>query len=439
MASNEKEKMILTLEITDPLVVEYLGRFPEELRPTRSLEALKVGVIAIQSASPSLDTEVVEQKFRQVEAEIRENVQIFKDELREKLEQYFRAEGGSVPLFMERYFGQEGLVSRTLDSYFNSEKGKLLSVLLEQVGPNSYIGRQMDPSNREGLISKIEKIVEEIIKGSSDQILSSFSLDDDRSSLSRLKRSIREEIEKLQKMTGEHYSEIREILGVEKGRAQEAVKGTSKGRLFEDALYEYLADLAGNMEDLPENCSGGKGLVAYEKVGDYTVTLGETSRAPGKVIVFEAKKSGGYNMRKTLDELDRAKRNRGADIGIFVFSKGFEPVEAGDFHRRGNDFIVTVDEEKLMNDERLLFLEAAYKVARMLIVTRTREEEEKAVDVEYIRSELENITLAMKNASDIYTKVGTIRNSADAIEKNMNKLGDKLEEHLGNIAGHLPA
>jgi len=155
--------------------------------------------------------------------------------------------------------------------------------------------------------------------------------------------------------------------------------------------------------------------------------------------VFEAKKAGGYNMRKTFDELDRAKRNRGADIGIFVFSKGFEPVEGGDFYRIGNDFIVTVDEEKLMNGERLLFLEAAYKVARMLIVTRTREEEEKAVDVEYIRCELENITLAMKNASDIYTKVSTIRNSADAIEKNMNKLGDKLEEHLGNITDHLPA
>ncbi|HPI98675.1 MAG TPA: hypothetical protein PLV56_08005, partial [Synergistales bacterium] len=378
MIPDENEKMILTLEITDPLVVEYLCRFPDELRPDKVLDALKVGVIAIQSASPSLDTEVVEQKFRQVETEIRDNVQLFKDELREKLEQYFRAEGGSVPLFMERYFGEEGQVSRTLDSYFNSEKGKLLSVLLEQVGPNSYIGKQMDPSNREGLISKIEKIVEEIIKGSSDQILSSFSLDDDRSSLSRLKRSIREEIEKLQKMTGEHYSEIREILGVEKGKAQEAVKGTSKGRLFEDALYEYLAGLAGNMEDIAENCSGAKGLVAYEKVGDYTVTLGETSRAPGKVIVFEAKKAGGYNMRKTFDELDRAKRNRGADIGIFVFSKGFEPVEGGDFYRIGNDFIVTVDEEKLMNGERLLFLEAAYKVARMLIVSRMREEEEKA-------------------------------------------------------------
>ena len=438
MASDEKEMMILNLEITDPLVADYLARFPEDIQPSKALEALKVGVIAIQSASPSLDTEVVEEKFRQVEHEITEQVQVFKDDLKDKLEQYFRAEGGSVPLFVERYFGQEGQVSRTLDSYFNSEKGKLLSVLMEQVGPNSYIGRQMDPSNREGLISRIEEIVEEIIKGSSSQILSSFSLDDEQSSLSRLKRSIREEIEKLQKMTGEHYSEIREILGVEKGKAEEAVKGTSKGRVFEDDLYEYLAGVAGGMEDISENCSGAKGLVAYEKVGDYTVTLGETSRAPGRVIVFEAKKAAGYNMRKTLDELARAKRNRGADIGIFLFSKGCEPIEAGDFYRSGNDFIVTVDEEKLSSGETLLFLEAAYKVARTLIVTRAREEEQEAVDVEFIRGELENITLAMKNASDIYIKVTTIKNSADAIEKNTNKLKDKLEEHLGNIAAHLP-
>ena len=50
------------------------------------------------------------------------------------------------------------------------------------------------------------------------------------------------------------------------------------------------------------------------------------------------------------------------------------------------------------------FLEAAYKIARTLIVTKAREEEEEAIDTEYIRGEMENITLAMKNASDIYIK-----------------------------------
>lgn len=435
---DHKEMLCLSLEIADPLIADFLLQFPEEAREQKALEALKVGVIAIQSASPSLDTRVVEEKFREVEGQIRENVDSFKDDLKNNLEQYFKAEGGTVPAFIERHFGENGQISRILDAYFSAEKGRLVNIMDGQVGPNSFIGRQMDPNNREGLISQVEKAVEEIIKGSSSQILSSFSLDDETSSLSRLKRSVREEIEKLQKITVEHYSEIKGLLEKEKGKAEEAVKGTSKGREFEDSLYEYLAALAGSMEDISENCSGAKGLVAYEKVGDYTVTLGETSRAPGKKIVFEAKKAANYNMKKTLDELDRAKRNRGAEIGIFLFCKGCEPVEVGDFYRRGNDFIVTVDEEKLESNEALLFLDAAYKVARTLIVTKTREEEEEAIDPEYIRSEMENISLAMKNASDIYTKANTIRNSADSIEKTLNKVMDKIEEHLDNIGKHLP-
>jgi hypothetical protein len=179
--------------------------------------------------------------------------------------------------------------------------------------------------------------------------------------------------------------------------------------------------------------------VAYEKVGDYVVRLGETTRAPGKAVVFEAKKASGYTLKKTLEELDRAKKNRGAEIGIFAFAKGMEPAEVNDFYRYGNDFIVTVDEEQLAKGKPLLFFDAAYRIARTLIVSRVREEEEQAVDADYIRSEIENIMGALRYASDVLTKVTTIRNSADAIEKNIEKLQSKIEEHLGNIKAHLPA
>lgn len=433
----EEKMLFLELEIYDRNIVDFLCRFPKEERSSKAIEALKVGVIAIKSASPTLDTRVVEEKFREVQSQISEDVADFREELKNRLEQYFRSDGGAVPVFIERHFGEDGQIARILESYFGGERGKLVSLLEGQVGPESFIGRRMDPENKESLVSQVEKTVEELLRQNVAQIRSNFSLDDEGSALSLVKRSLREEIEKLQASVNQHYAQIRETLASGRARLEEAEKGTGKGRDFEGALYVPLANMAGALEDRPENVSGVKGLINNDKVGDFLVTLGDCSRSPGRMIVFEAKKQQGYNMKKTLEELDRAKKNRGADIGIFVFCKGYEPHEAGDFFRAGNDFVVTVDEEMMQTGQRLLFLEAAYKVGRMLIAARVCEDEERSIDPEYIRAEIDNIQAAMRSASEIKTKVGTIRNSADAIEKAMAFFEEKLERHLENIREHM--
>lgn len=434
----DEKTLFLELEITESSIIDFLLQFPEETRSSKAIEALKVGIIAIRSASPTLDTRVVEDKFRDVQIQIARDVEDFREEIKTRLEQYFRSEGGTVPAFIEKHFGEDGRITRILETYFGNERGKLVSLLEGQVGPESFIGRRMNPENRESLVNQVEKTVEELLRQNSAQLRASFSLDDEGSALSLMKRSLREEIEKLQASVNQHYAQIREALASEKARLTEAEKGTGKGRDFEDALYLPLAEMASGMDDQSENVSGVKGLVNSDKVGDFLVRLGDCSRAPGRIIVFEAKKQQGYNMKKTLEEMDRAKKNRGADIGIFVFCKGYEPLESGDFYRTGNDFIVTVEEEHIERGQRLIFLEAAYKVARMLISSRVREEEESAIDPEYIRAEIDSIQAAMRSASDIKTKVGTIRNSADAIEKAMSFFEEKLDRHLENIREHIP-
>lgn len=433
-----EEILHLELEISDREVVRFLEQFEEEERKTKALEALKVGVIAIRSASPTLDTRIVEEQFREVQSRISTEVEQFREDLREKLECYFRTDGGTIPSLFEKNFGEEGKIARILESYFSSEGGKLASLLDGRVGPESFLGRKMDPDNREGLASQVEKAVDDLLKQNAAQIRSAFSLDEEGSALSLLKRSLREEIDKLQNTVANHYAQISSALASQRARIAEAEKGTGKGRDFEDALYLPLAGMASALDDEPENVSNVKGLINNDKVGDFLVKLGPCSRAPGRSIVFEAKKQQGYNMKKTIDELERARKNRGADVGVFVFCKGYEPIEAGDFCRTGNDFIVTVDEEMMEKGERLLFLEAAYKVARTIIAARTSEEEKSAIDPEFIRSEIESIQMAMRGASDIRTKVGTIRNSADAIEKTMDSFEERLETHLGNIWGVIP-
>src|SRR5439155_5757113 len=109
------------------------------------------------------------------------------------------------------------------------------------------------------------------------------------------------------------------------------------------------------------------------KTGDHVITLGETTGAPGVRIAVEAKDQK-YKAKEAMDELQEAKKNRGAVSGIFVFTKGCEPLEFGDFKRIENDYYCTVDKDALAAGGALPFLWGACEVARAQAVAAARKE-----------------------------------------------------------------
>jgi hypothetical protein len=104
----------LELEVRDPIVIKYLTPFDKFPRQDKALEALLIGVIAIQSASPTLDTKVVEDKFRQVEQSIDNCLADFKNDTKTKLEEYFKAGSGTVPQSLEKFFWRTRTAHPTL-------------------------------------------------------------------------------------------------------------------------------------------------------------------------------------------------------------------------------------------------------------------------------------------------------------------------------------
>ena len=152
-----------------------------------------------------------------------------------------------------------------------------------------------------------------------------------------------------------------------------------------------------------------------------------------KKIVIEVKKEQGYKLKDALEELKEARENRDSVAGIFAFAKGYGPAEVGDFHRIGNDFFVTVDEDALEKNQPLVFLESAYKIARTLVVTGVRKEAEKELDIERIRGELDMVTEQLKKFSEMATKVKTIRTNADFIETTLNDVKTTVEQRIADI------
>jgi len=431
------ESIDLVLSISDQNVMKYLTAFDEDVRKEKALEALRVGVIAIQSASPSLDTKIVEEKFRQVEVAIDRYLNGFQTDLTGRLEEFFKVGSGTVPRSLDSFLGSNGTMPQMMNQYFSSDGGRLHRLIQDQVGPSSSFAKSLDPENKESVLSKLETLVQGHLQQKTTEIINQFSLDIDNSALSRLQKSLFEKVGEIQQANTTFFGELKQALGIKTGKDTESERGTEKGREFETLLYDPVAAMARQLGDTSENVRSLVGKIPRSKVGDHILTLGITSGAPGLNVVIEVKKEQGYKLKSAIEELKTAKENREAEAGIFVFAKGYEPAEVGDFYRLGNDFYITVDEEQLRKNEPLLFLEASYKIIRVILVTSRRIQDAREIDVEKIKRELEGLVALTVKLSDIQTKANTIKSSSEKILDTATSLRTELETRLNDVIGSL--
>lgn len=434
----ESNKTIhLELDVDEQVTVKYLIGFEESLRNSKAIEAMKVGVIAILSATPSLDTKVVEEKFYEVKNDMDKCINSFNDNLKSHLENYFKDQSGAVPRSLDKLFGDSGILSIMFAQYFGPSNSKVSRLIEEQIGPSSRFARNLDPLNKESAICKIEDAVKKHLESKIQEMTDQFSLDIDGSALARLKLEIAKEVQEIKTSNNKFFIELKEALGMKVAKHEESEKGTEKGREFEDALYDYVAEIGRQLNDSTENLRATTGATPRSKKGDYVVCLGDTSAAPGEKIVIEAKKEHGYKIKDGIQELKEAKRNRDALIGILAFSKECAPPEIGDFHFIGNDFFVTIDNDALSSRAPLIYLEAAYKIARALIVTTFQKDESKNVNVGQIKREIASIVESVSRLSELIKKAKTINTNSKTIEEVIVELKADMEARLQSITQSL--
>jgi len=126
------------------------------------------------------------------------------------------------------------------------------------------------------------------------------------------------------------------------------------------------------------------------------IELGPDSAAPCAKIVVEAKEKENYSLANAREEIETARKNRGADWGVFVFSKKTAPANLEPFSRYGNDFIVVWDVEDQSTD---VFLKAGIIAARALCFRAERRSVTEQVDFEII----DKAIWTSKNAPTIST------------------------------------
>ena len=200
------------------------------------------------------------------------------------------------------------------------------------------------------------------------------------------------------------------------------------GRVALDELVlQREAQLRG---DLATHTGATTGQIRHCKVGDIVVTLGTESAAPGGRFVIEAKASDGYALDKAIAELETAKKNRSAEIGLFVYSAAHAPEGLEPLQRIGNDVIVVWDGEEATSD---VVLGAALSLCRALCTRAASARSVAGIDLAALDRSVRAVEKQAQGLEEIRQAATTVQNSGKRILERVRLVQEALNREVGDL------
>lgn len=314
----------------------------------------------------------------------------------------------------------QGQRERILEQFSLDREGSALSRLVKELGD-----RHGDLTQQ--LEAKVQDVVREFsldeegsalsrlvgrVEGAQRQLQQEFSLDQDGSALARMRKEMLGVFRDAEKANEEFRARVLEELSAMRTRREERSRSTGHGFDFEDAVGEWLTPLVTAAGDLHEHTGTKTGSISRSQVGDHVITLGPESAAAGARIVIEAKDKQNYTLAMAQDEIVVARRNRDAQVGLFIFAAASAPSEGPRFLRRGMDVFVVWDHEDPASD---VWLEAGLTVARALCVAEHGGTEARQVDLPAALKAVNEVEKQAHALDKIKTSTETIQRSAETI------------------------
>jgi hypothetical protein len=259
-------------------------------------------------------------------------------------------------------------------------------------------------------------------------ITNEFSLDSETSCLSRMKRELKEQLDAAESKNRQFQEDVKVALAKIVTTRQEASRTTRHGVAFEDAVCEFLAREAQHAGDIASPTGHTTGNIKNCKIGDCVVELGPDTAAPGAKIAVEAKEEAGFSLARAREEIEMARKNRGADWGLFVFSKRVAPTGLEPFQRYGNDLVIIWDAEDPNTD---VFLKAGIIAARALCFRAGSQSTAQQVDLQAIENAILEIERRAGNLDEVRKSAETIQSSSVKILDRVRIDRDALEKQVG--------
>jgi hypothetical protein len=387
--ASPRPSLHVEIDLHDPETVhEILSREEGPARDQYVQLALRIGVLALRMAGGQVD-----------ERRLRDEGERLVRSLQSELESHVK-------------------------QHVDGDNSTLARAITARVGEQSPIFRMLDPRNSEGLKFQIETTVRGLLDAHGRGLLTEFSLDSETSALSRLKRALNEEVANLVRKQEEFRTEVAAALSAIQARRKADERGTVHGVEFEQALAAFVHAEAQRLGDVAEPVGNTTGAIRNCKTGDLVVTLGAESAAPQARIVWEAKQAASYTMKGALEEIEVARKNREAQVGIFVFSAKSAPPNLEAFTRHGRDIVVVWDSEDPASDA---LLKAAFSLARALVVREARGSAEAGEALRQIEAQARAVERQAGYLGEMKTWAETIKNNGTKIADRAGRMQEELQ------------
>jgi len=301
------------------------------------------------------------------------------------------------------------------------EEDSALSRLVRKVeNAQRVITNEFSLDNNGSALSRMSTLLHEATVA----IHNNLTLDEEGSALARLKRELVDILKSHEERTASFHNDMTSALEAMKARREESLRSTTHGRQFEELVVEFVQREAEKAGDIATATGNTTGFIKSCKVGDATVELGPDCVAQGSKFVVEAKEQFSYDINRAREELDKARKNREASVGLFVFSKATAPPNQEPLLRYGNDIFAVWNAEDISND---VVLKSALWLAKGLCVRESKTREAEAADFQAIDSAILAIEKEAKRLESMKTWAETITNNGTKILDEVRKMSRGLE------------
>ena len=320
--------------------------------------------------------------------------------------------------------GLAGEIETIVQEFSLDKEDSALSRLVKRVEvAEETITREFSLDEQDSALSRLSSVITD----AKDAIDSNLTLDNDESALSRLKRELVSILEKQQEKADTFQTNVQAALEAMKARREEIDRSTQHGNVFEDVACDFVAKETQKSGDIGSRTGKTTGLIKSCKKGDMVVELGAECSAAGEKFVVEAKEDASYTLVDARSEIELARKNRGASVGLFLFSAKTAPDGLDVLFRNGEDVFVIWDAQKIESD---VILRAGLSLAKALCVRQKKDRDAEEGNWDDVDRAMLAIEKETKRIGQIKTWTETIQGNSEKVLDELRKMTSGLEKQI---------